>query len=154
MHRMLQMHLDRFLFINSLKNINVPRLGLQRHVVPNKSVNHSIWKMNGAFRTSLASVSDECATRDLQRPHRGGRGGRALLGYSHANEAKCADLCSLLHAHSHCSWTRRKKRYKSCHWGFQKVQCMLVPQSRADFSDFFDSIQFILLFLNREIAGI
>lgn len=86
MHRMLQMHLNYFISIFiianiSLKNINVPDwvlVRLQRHTVLDKSVNHSIWKMNGAFRTSLGLVSDERAVRDLQRPHRGGHGGRGF----------------------------------------------------------------------------
>lgn len=76
-----QLHfISIFIIANiSLKNINVPdwvSVRLQRHAVLDKFENHSIWKMNGAFRPSLGLVSDERAVRDLQHPHRGGHGGR------------------------------------------------------------------------------
>lgn len=91
MHTMVQMHLDCLISISikanfSLKNINASaevigrRAGLQGHVTPAKSVHHSIWKMNGVLRTSLALVSDERTVRDLQSPRRK-KVDRALLGY-------------------------------------------------------------------------
>lgn len=113
MHTMLQMH-RRLIFISiianfSVKNINASaevigrRAGLQGHVAPAKSVHHSIWKMNGVLRTSLALVSDERTVRDPQCPRRERRWWTEL----------CLVTC--------CKWTRLHWPLLSCTLAYMHI---------------------------------